>query len=225
LPAQAKIQKKKHHPALPYSEAGAFMTELREDGSTGARALELLILCAVRTGDILGNARNDKPPLQWSHINLKERVWTVPSTKTETEHRVPLTDPAIRLLKDMQATAPGSDAVFNMGRPTMGRVIERINAARTTRGLPRYVDPKQDNRDVTPHGFRSTFKDWATEQTSFPEVVSETALSHTVGSEVERAYRRTDLFDKRRKLMDAWAAFCGRPSPSSGDVVRLRANG
>jgi integrase len=219
LPTTTKIKKKKHHPALPYSEAGAFMATLREEGGTAARALEFLILCAVRTGDIIGNERDDKFPLKWAHIDLKERLWTVPSTKTETEHRVPLSDPAIKLLKEMRATASG-DVVFGMERPAMVKAIKRINAARTTRGLPRYVDPKQNNRDVTVHGFRSTFRDWAAEQTNFPREVCEQALAHAIPGAAEAAYRRGDLLQKRRLLMQAWADYGAKPA-DGGEVVAI----
>ena len=108
---KSKVRKVKHHAALPYAEIGAFMTDLRARAGAAARALELVALCAVRTGDIIGNDADDKPPMQWSHVDLEERVWTIPSTKTDTEHRVSLSDAALKLLKDMKARALG-DIVF-----------------------------------------------------------------------------------------------------------------
>lgn len=192
-----------------------------------ARALELLILCAVRTGDIIGNDRDDKPPLRWPHIDLKERLWTVPSTKTDTEHRVPLPHAAVRLLSDMKALELG-DIVFpgmKDGQPlsnmAMLNLIGRMNGDRARSGQTRYLDPRQDNADVTPHGFRSTFRDWAAERTNFPTEVVDMALAHAIDDKVEAAYRRGDLFDKRRRLMDAWAEFCAKPA-QAGTVVTLR---
>lgn len=227
LPARSKVHKVKHHPALPYTQIGTFMEDLRSRPGMAARALELLILCAVRTGDIIGNDRDDKPPLRWPHIDLKERLWTVPSTKTDTEHRVPLPHAAVRLLSDMKALELG-DIVFpgmKDGQPlsnmAMLNLIGRMNGDRARSGQTRYLDPRQDNADVTPHGFRSTFRDWAAERTNFPTEVVDMALAHAIDDKVEAAYRRGDLFDKRRRLMDAWAEFCAKPA-QAGTVVTLR---
>src|SRR5262249_49712633 len=149
--------------------------ELRQrDESIAARALEFVILTATRTGDIIGSARDDKPPMLWSHVDLGKRVWTIPSTKTETELRVPLSEPAIRLLKEVKAAALRGNVVFSIdGEPLsnmgMAGVIKRMNQRRSAHGLPRYIDPKEDNRDITVHGFRSCFTDWAHECSSFPK--------------------------------------------------------
>jgi integrase len=228
LPARSKVHKVKHHPALPYNEIGTFIADLRSRQGMAARALELLILCTARTGDIIGNDRDDKPPLKWPHIDLKERLWTIPSTKTDTEHRVPLPQAAVRLLSDMKALELG-EIVFpgiKDGQPlsnmAMLNLIGRMNGDQAKRGQPRYLDPRQDNTDVTPHGFRSTFRDWAAERTNFPTEVVEMALAHAIDDKVEAAYRRGHLFDKRRRLMDAWAEFCAKPAPA-GTVVNLRA--
>jgi integrase len=230
----SRVRKVKHHPALPYTEIGMFMTDLRSRDGIAARALELAILCAVRTGDIIGGNREngeDKPPMRWSHVDLDaEQVWTIPSTKTDTEHRVPLSGPAVRLLKEVKALGLNGDVVFpgRAGEPlsnmAMEQVIKRMNADRTDCGEPRYVDPKQGNRDVVPHGFRSSFKDWAAEQTNFPREIVEKALAHAVSDETERAYQRGDMLARRRKLMEAWAANCAKPSVNqSAKVVALRA--
>jgi integrase len=227
LPARSKVRKIRHHPALPYSQIGTFMEDLRSRSGMAARALELLILCAVRTGDVIGNDRDDKPSLKWQQIDLNERLWTVPSTKTDTEHRIPLPHAAVRLLKEMKALELG-DIVFpgmKAGQPlsnmAMLNLIGRMNGDRAWSGHTRYLDPRQDNADVTPHGFRSTFRDWAAERTHFPSEVVEMALAHAIDNKVEAAYRRGDLFEKRRRLMDAWAEFCAKPAPAS-TVVNLR---
>jgi integrase len=215
LPSPAKIKKGGHHPALPYERMGEFMCDLRASEGIAARALEFLILTCARTGDIIGQERDDKPPMLWKHVNLTERVWTIPSTKTETEHRVPLSDPAIKLLKEMKAAASSGDVVFrlvgdSLSNMTMAAVIKRMNKGRE---IPeRYTDPKQDNRDIVPHGFRSSFRDWAAERTNYPNHVVEQVLAHAIGDKVEAAYRRGDLFVKRTKLMISWSEYCGKTS-------------
>jgi integrase len=228
LPKKSKVRRIKHHAALPYGQVGTFMQDLLSRPGIAARALELVILCGVRTGDIIGNDRDDKPPMKWTQIDLKERVWTIPSTKTDTEHRVPLPHAAIRLLKEMKALELG-DIVFpgmRAGQPlsnmAMLNLIGRMNGDRGRSGHAHYLDPRQDNADVTPHGFRSTFRDWAAERTNFPNEVVEMALAHAIDDKVEAAYRRGDLFDKRRRLMDAWAEYCAKATVPAADVVSLR---
>jgi integrase len=152
--------------------------------------------------------------MKWSHVDFDKRVWTIPSTKTDREHRVSLSDGAIKLLKDMKAldlgaiVFPGSEPGQPLSNMAMTNVIRRMNKDKTAKGLPRYTDPKQGNRAVTVHGFRSTFKDWATERTNFANELSEMALAHAIEDKSEAAYRRGDLFDKRRRLMQQWATFC-----------------
>jgi integrase len=228
-PIKAKLgnQKRKveHHAALPYAEIGAFMNDLRTREGIAARALELVIICAVRTGDIIGNDRDDKPPMRWPHVDLEKRVWTIPSTKADKEHRIPLSDAAVKLLKDMQELEqgdivfPGMKADQPLSNMAMTNVIRRMNEDSTKRKLPRYLDPKQGNRDVTVHGFRSAFRDWAAERTNYPNHVVEMALAHVVGRGVEQAYRRGDLFEKRRKLMLAWARYASANQECSGLVA------
>jgi integrase len=229
LPAKGKVSKVEHFPALPYVELPAFMQELRQREGLAALALEFTILTSVRTGDIIANNRDDKPPMRWPHVNLHTRVWTIPNTKTETEHRVPLNDAAVRLLKEIKALELSGDVVFQgqeEGEPlsnmAMTTVIRRINDDRTATGAPRYVDPKQQDRDVTVHGFRSTFRDWAAEQTNYPNHVVEMALAHVIDSKVEAAYRRGDLLKKRFALAEAWARYCSSRPVAQGAVVPLR---
>jgi integrase len=228
LPAKSKVRKAQHHPALPYNQIGSFVEDLRLCSGVAARALEFVIMCAIRTGDIIGNERDEKPPMKWTHVDLKERVWTIPSTKTDIEHRVPLSHAAVKLLTAMKALArsdivfPGAKAEQPLSNMAMIKVIRRMNADRTAHGLRRYVDPKQGNRDVTVHGFRSTFRDWAAERTNFPNEVVEMALAHAIDDKVEAAYRRGDLFEKRCWLMQQWATFCTTAPAEHSKVVSLR---
>lgn len=205
LPARSKVQAVEHHPALPYAEAGAFMHALRDEVGTAARALEFLILTAARTGEVIGAT--------WAEIDLEQKIWTVPPErmKSKREHRVPLSPAAMKVLTAMHA-ARRSDYVFPGMKPdkplsnmAMLKLLQRMK-----RG------------DLTAHGFRSTFRDWAAERTSYPGEVAEAALAHVVGDKVEAAYRRGDLFEKRRRLMVEWARYCSTVAPSAA-VVPIRA--
>jgi integrase len=208
----------KHHPALPYKQIAEFMTELRQQNGIAARALEYTILTAARTGDIIGGERDAKPPMLWSHVDpLSARVWTIPSTKTDTEHHVPLSSEAITLLTNMRRQHPNGAFVLPGGAQqplsnmAMAEVIKRMNEKRAARGLPLFTDPKQNNAPVTVHGFRSTFRDWVGERTNYPGEMAEMALAHKVPDKVEAAYRRGTLLEKRKRLMADWAAYCMSP--------------
>jgi len=202
LPARSKVRQVKHHAALPYAELTAFMKELRTNEGTAAAALEFLILAAGRTGEVIG--------ARWLEIDFKSRVWTVPSERMKRgrEHRVPLSRPTLVVLERMR----GQDVDFvfpslKAGKPLSNMALLAL-LGRMGRG------------DVTAHGFRSTFRDWAAERTNFPREVAEAALAHAIDDKVEAAYRRGDLFEKRRHLMDAWAEFCAKPAASR--VVAFR---
>jgi integrase len=213
LPKKSKVRRVEHHPAMPNRQIGAFMAELREQEGVAARALEFAILTAARTGEAIG--------ARWDEIDLGERLWTLPRErmkKGDREHRVPLADAALTIVEKMAAIRqsdfvfPGTRAARPIGTNAMAMTLRRMG-----RG------------DVTVHGFRSSFRDWAAERTGtalafLPDVrdVAEMALSHAVGDEVEKAYLRSDLFEKRRQLADAWAKFCATP-PSAGGVVPIRA--
>jgi integrase len=177
-----------HHAALPYAEIGTFMVELRAIDTLAARALEFTILTAARAGETL-----DAP---WDEFNLD--TWTVPATRMKAgrEHRVPLSSRAVEILRDIKH--PG-DRPFAVGKVTMRDLMRRMRPGYTT------------------HGFRSAFMDWAHEQTAFPKAVIDLALAHAIGDKVEAAYRRGDLFRKRRQLMEAWAEYCSKPA--AGAVV------
>ena len=192
LPPRRQAQRVKHHPALPYSDLPAFMSELKHRGGMGARALEFTILTASRTSETVG--------ARWREIDFKTGVWTVPAErmKARREHRAPLSPEAVAMLKNLQLDRSGDDWVF----PGLKSDLPLSNMAMlmTVRKMGRL--------DITVHGFRSTFRDWVAERTEFPGEVAEAALAHVVGDRVEAAYRRGDLFEKRRKLMEAWASFC-----------------
>jgi len=191
LPARANVRPIKHHAALPYAEIPAFMSELRKLGGIAAAALEFLILTAARTGEVIYAG--------WPEFDLKNRIWVVPASrmKTKREHRVPISDAAYAVIQKMKEL--GGDYVFPGGKP--GSSLSNM-ALLMTLG-------RMNCSKVTTHGFRSTFRDRAAEQTNFPNEVVEMALAHAIESKTEAAYRRSDLFEKRRRLMAAWADFCG----------------
>jgi integrase len=192
---------------MPYADVPAFMARLRGHEFVSARALEFTILTAARTGEVVGAL--------WSEIDTAAKVWTVAADRTKSgkEHRVPLSDRAIQLLEALPLE-DGNEHVF---------IGKRKGAGLSNMAMLEYVKPLE----ITVHGFRSTFRDWAAETTAYPNHVVEMALAHVIGDRVEAAYRRGDLFDKRRRLMRDWAAYCGR-SPklavrADDNVVAMRA--
>jgi len=200
LPKPSKVTKVEHHVALPVDDIGAFMAELRKREGVAARALEFAILTAARSGEVRGAT--------WSEIDLDSGVWIIPGERMKAgrEHRVPLSEGAIKLLQalpryghtDLVFVAPRGGMLSDM---TMTAVMRRMEV------------------DAVPHGFRSTFRDWAAERTAYPRDVAEMALAHTIGDKVEAAYRRGDLFEKRCRMMADWAAFCN--TKVTGDVVPI----
>jgi integrase len=189
LPKKSKVRAVVHHPALPYKEIAGFVGELRKRRAIAARALEFLILTASRTGEAIG--------ARWDEIDCAERVWTVPAKRMKAgrEHRIPLSDVALGVIAAMREIRQ-NDFVFFGAKE--GQSIQPT----TLRAL--LHDIGRD--DLTIHGFRSTFRDWAAERTAHPREVIEMALAHTVSNVVEAAYMRSDLFDKRRQLMDQWGS-------------------
>jgi integrase len=205
LPSKSKVRGVAHYAALRYSETVAFMNQLRQQEGLAARALEFLILTAARSGEVR--------VARWDEMNMTERVWTVPGQRMKAgkEHRVPLSDAAMAIIERVAEIRQGE---FIFPGIRAGRPIGKLSFFLVLRRLER--------GDLTAHGFRSTFRDWAAESTAFPTEVAEMALAHTVGAAVERAYRRGDLFQKRRQMMDAWAHFCDGPA-AGGEVVPIRA--
>ena len=204
LPKLERTGSSSHHAALPAAEIGAFMTALRALPRTAATcALAFTNLTVARTGETIG--------ARWDEVDFETRTWTVPSERMKggKEHRVPLSAAALALLKSMPREAdnphifPGLHSGSHISPEVMLRAIRRLRT------------------DITTHGFRATFSTWANEMTAFPPLVIEQSLSHTVGSAVERAYRRGDLVDKRRKLMEAWAVHCFAPA-AAGAVIPIK---
>jgi integrase len=198
LPKQSKLTRG-HHAAMPYEQVAAFVGRLRESEGLAARALELTILTAARTAEVLG--------ARWSELDLDKRVWTIPPhrMKPGREHRVPLSDRAVAILKQLAEIRPG-EFVFPGQRkdsPLSDMALRRIKA-----------------NGSTVHGFRSSFRDWCGNETYFPRDLIETALSHVIGDKAEQAYRRSDALEKRRKLMEAWASYC---EPNIANIVSLPA--
>ena len=189
LPAPGKIQKVVHHRALAIDEMPSFMAKLQKREGTAARLLEFTILCASRSGEARGCA--------WSEIDMQAGIWTIPAVrmKAGNEHRIPLTEPLIRIL-NTQPHHAGNDLVFPA--PRGGQLSDMAMTA-----VMRRMEV-----NAVPHGFRSTFRDWARERTNFPRELAEQSLAHTLDNKVEAAYRRGDALEKRREMMTAWADFC-----------------
>jgi integrase len=197
LPAPAKVTRVEHHDALPVDQAPSFMARLCAAPGIGARALEFAILTAARSGEVRGTT--------WDEIDLDAAVWTVPADRMKAgrEHRVPLSPAALALLRSLPRW-PDNPLVFAAPR---GGVLSDMTLAAVLRRM---------KVAAVPHGFRSTFRDWAAERTHFPREVAEMALAHAIGDKVEAAYRRGDLFDKRRRLMDDWAVFLDSAKEQDG---------
>jgi integrase len=202
LPRPSKLARS-HHAAMPYEEVAAFIAKLREREATSALALELCILTAARSGEILG--------MRWSEIDFDKKIWTVPASrmKAAREHRVPLSPRVVAILRRLEKVKagefvfPGQSRNKPLSNNAMGMVLLRMKVG-----------------DATIHGFRSSFRDWAGNVSSFPREITETALAHVIGDKAEQAYRRSDALEKRRKLMDAWSAYC--EPKTSANVVQMR---
>ena len=204
LPARGAIAKVEHHPALPFAQVNQFLVDLGKREGMAARALEFCIVTAARTGEVVGAT--------WDEVNLSTGVWTIPAgrMKANKEHRVPLAPRVIELLSGLYRERDNNFIFIGAQRAGLS------NMAMAT------VLQRMGRHDITVHGFRSTFRDWAAEMTNYPNHVIEMALAHAVGDKVEAAYRRGDLFDKRRKLMEAWARYCMSPAAAEKNVVALR---
>jgi len=204
LPKKGKVRAVEHHPALPFAEIPGFMEGLRQENGSAARALEFAILTGARTGEVIG--------ARWGEIDRNAKLWTIAGARMKggREHRVPLSDAALAIVDRLAEDRQG-EFIFAGG--LAGRPLSNMAMLVLLRRMKR--------ADLTVHGFRSTFRDWAAERTSFQNEVIEMALAHTIGDKVEAAYRRGDLFDKRRRLMEAWAGFC-TSSPAIGAVVPMR---
>jgi integrase len=198
LAKPSKVKPRAHHEALPFDDVGALMADLRKLDGPAPRALEFLILTAARAGEVR--------LATWDEIDGD--IWTVPASRMKAckEHRVPLCERAVAILAEMRKVRDRSNLIFpgHGGPAGLRRVLDRLG------------------RDVTVHGFRSTFRDFCGARTNFPREVAEMALAHRIGDATEQAYARHDLFEKRRRLMDAWGEFCDAPPAAGADVVPLR---
>jgi integrase len=189
LPTPGKVQTVEHHPALPFDHLAAFMELLSKQEGQGARALEFAILTAARSNEVRGGL--------WQEIDLAEAIWTIPASrmKAKREHRAALNEQAIAILK---ATPEDKRTGLLFPAPRGGKLSDMTLTA---------VLKRMGRSDITAHGFRSTFRDWCSERTNYPRDVAEMALAHSIGDKVEAAYRRGDLFEKRRRLMREWGKF------------------
>ena len=210
LPARSKVRKVEHYAALPWREIGDFMLALKDQAGIGARALRFAVLTAARSGEVRGAG--------WSEIDMSAATWIVRAERMKggREHRIPFSGPALDILREMAAArlSKDSEALVFPGRDT-GRPLSDMSLTAVLR--------RMRLGELTAHGFRSSFRDWAAETTAYPTELVEMALSHAVSNKVEAAYRRGDLFEKRRRLMDDWAAYCSTPSNAQpAQVASLR---
>ena len=211
LPARSKVHAIEHHAALPYAELPAFVGRLQERPAVAARALEFLILTAARTSEVIG--------ARWNEIDLLDKTWTVPAArmKAHREHRVPLSPRALAILKVMQSDRQsdandayvfsGAKAGIPLSNWAMIMLLRRMNGG-----------------EFKVHGFRATFKTWASHRTSFQNEIVEASLAHIIGGKVEQAYMRGDMFEKRRRLMQQWATFCTTAPAPQSNITPLRAS-
>jgi integrase len=202
LPARSRLSRGQHD-AAPYSEMPSFMAQLRDKPGVSARALEFAILTAARTGEIIGAT--------WAEIDLERRLWTVPAhrMKASREHRVPLPDRAVAILGELPR-----DGEFVFVSARKDKSLSDMVMLRLLRGMR--------GKGATVHGFRSTFRDWAAEQTSYPNELCEIALAHALSDKTEAAYRRGDMMEKRQRLMTDWATYCEGTPGERDNVVPIR---
>lgn len=220
LPAASKVAKADNHPALRIEDAPAWFGALRQREGMGSRALEFLALTACRSQEVRG--------ARWEEIDLQAKIWTIPAARMKMgkEHRVPLTDAAISLLAALPRFE-GNALVFPAPRGgelsdmTLSATMRRLHDAETDEKRPGFMD-RVSKRPAVPHGLRSTFRDWAAEKTNYPGDLAEVALAHKVSNAVEAAYRRGDMIEKRRQMMEAWAKFLGGAA-TIADVIQFHA--
>jgi integrase len=206
LPSRQKVAPTVNHAAMPGADVSTFLEDMRtrENGSISSKALEFCILVAGRTDEVLG--------ARWEEFNFADKIWTVPATRMKAgkEHRIPLSPAALNIVEGLRGVDPVWIFAENgdrIGKLRMARILERMNL----------------KGSVTVHGFRSTFKDWASDNTSFPSEMAEIALAHKVGTKVEQAYRRSDMMERRRKMMTAWAQFITTPATTANVIPMKKA--
>jgi len=206
-----------HHPALPFKRLPAFMVALSARPATSALALRFAILTAARTGEVLG--------ARWREIDMEEGIWTVPAARMKAgrEHRVPLSGAALAILHGLLPEDGAPDPAEHVFPSASGGALSQMALLMLLRRMndgdsgPHWVDAA--GRPITAHGFRSTFRDWIGEATSYPVEIAEAALAHTIRNKAQAAYDRGDKLVRRRKMMEAWAGFCTRPAAAGGGKV------
>jgi integrase len=208
LARPSRVKPVEHHASLPYEQVAAFMTELRQRPGITSLCLQFLILTATRSGEARGAT--------WAEVDMKNNIWIIPAArmKSDREHRVPLSEEALAVLKQVQEIKLPVSSSFVFPNDRTGESLS-VNATLS-------LLARMKRSDLTTHGFRSSFRTWAAERTNFAHAVAEAALAHATGDRTEKSYQRGDMFEKRAKLMDAWAAFCNRPT-TTGAVVSFAA--
>jgi len=210
LPARSKVSKVEHHAALSWKQVGNFMSQLAAQKGIGASALQFAILTAARSGEVRGAT--------WREVDLSAALWIIPAERMKAgrEHRVPLSAPSVAILQEAyEARASNNPDAFIFTGQDGKRPLSDMSLTAVLK--------RMDRKDLTVHGFRSTFRDWAAETTAYPAELAEMALAHAIGSKVEAAYRRGDLLEKRRRLMADWATHCElAEEPVGGNVLLLR---
>jgi integrase len=218
LARPSKLIKVEHFAALPYTKVNGFLQSLEGQAGLGAEALKLVIYTACRSNEVLGAT--------WDEIDFENKVWTIPAERMKggKEHRVPLTAPALAILKDLKKNR---DTINIVGEAPSAYVFPSPKGDNSLSNVVMLALLKRmERRDITVHGFRSSFRDWAAEQTNFPREVAEAALAHAVQSRVEAAYRRSDLFDKRHLLMEKWARHCQQEqTEGNGKLLEMKPEG
>lgn len=196
LAAPSKVKRVRHHAAMAYGDVPGFLAELRNRNSLSAKALELTVLCATRTSETIG--------ARWDEFDLDKAIWTISPERMKTgrQHRVPLSDRAVAILKGLPRHG---DRVFKLSNMGMLQLLRGMRSG------------------LTVHGFRSSFRDWCKEATNYPREIAELALAHVVADKSEAAYSRGDALEKRRRLMAAWAEYCAKPKPvgAAGTVTPM----
>ncbi len=210
LPKRSKVRAVKHHEAMPYAELPEYLAELSGRDTVSAKALAFTILTAARSGETRGATLGE--------IDYDAAIWTVPGERTKSgrEHRVPLTDEVLEILRGLDYL--GEDTSALLFPNTRGKPLSDT-------AMRKYLQQDMGRPGLTVHGFRSTFRDWAAERTGFPRELAEAALAHVVRDKTEAAYQRGNMLDRRRKLMEAWAKFCTSSAASTGEIVAIRKAG
>jgi integrase len=219
LPSPEKLKNVQHHPALDYEGMGLFISKVRQLNTTAAKALEFLVLTAARSGEVRGAT--------WAEVDVKNKLWTIPSSRMKAgkQHVIPLNDRALNILKGLPRVA-GTEVMFpgvrlgTLSDATLGKVIRTLHTNDLKAGGNGFIDKHAEGRVVTCHGFRSTFRDWAAEQTAFPREVIEHCLAHQLKDKAEAAYQRKTSVPKRKKLMQNWADYCSKDTADKGQNVK-----